>query len=211
MTRPREYRRLTCRATRSAALRSSGPDRRAASPADRRRRSTPPRTTRRACARSPQPCADPIRTRNPRARQYGKATRRANVIPAPAPIRIWRVRGRAAFTSLTGDALHFSTSVAAPSRRGGKRHVVAISGAVREVRLSCRLDDHTADVEENQILAWSLYRASRNAACTDEARDNVRHAYRTLRGTISVVPVRSPPTSSRSSPTQRPCIAGGRT
>lgn len=59
-----------------------------------------------------------------------------------------------------------------------------------EVRLHCRFDDHTSDVDDNQILAWALYRASRNAVCTGEARRNVRHAFRTLRGAISVVPVR---------------------
>ncbi len=59
-----------------------------------------------------------------------------------------------------------------------------------EVRLHCRFDEHIADVQDNQILAWALYRASRNAACTGEARANVRQAFKVLRGVVGVAPVR---------------------
>ena len=47
-------------------------------------------------------------------------------------------------------------------------------------RLPCYYEEHTADIEENQILTWTLSVIARSAFCGDRARPTVRQAYRQL-------------------------------
>lgn len=54
------------------------------------------------------------------------------------------------------------------------------------VRLPCEYEEHTADIEENQILGWTLERISRSGLCTERILPTVRRAYRTLRGAASI-------------------------
>ena len=48
------------------------------------------------------------------------------------------------------------------------------------VRLTCHYEEHTADVEENQILTYTLQRLTRNGTCSDDTRPWIDRAYRTL-------------------------------
>ena len=57
-----------------------------------------------------------------------------------------------------------------------------------EVRLPCRFEDHTADVEENQILAWTLRRVARAGACSERTLPTVRSAYQSVKGAASLRP-----------------------
>ena len=57
-----------------------------------------------------------------------------------------------------------------------------------EVRLHCDYQEHTADVEENQILAWTLMKVARSGACTERALPAVRRAYRAAQGAASLKP-----------------------
>jgi len=50
------------------------------------------------------------------------------------------------------------------------------------VRLPCEYQDHTADIDDNQILAWTLLRIARSTACTERVLPTVRTAYRSLQG-----------------------------
>ncbi len=56
------------------------------------------------------------------------------------------------------------------------------------VTLPCNFEEHTADLEENQILAWTLLRIARSGACTERVLPTVRRAYRVLQGSVSLEP-----------------------
>ena len=53
----------------------------------------------------------------------------------------------------------------------------------------CEYQDHTSDITENQILAWTLDALSRAAIQRDDVRLMVRRARRTLVGAVSLRPV----------------------
>lgn len=53
----------------------------------------------------------------------------------------------------------------------------------------CEFQDHTSDITENQILAWTLDALSRSAIQRDDVRLAVRKARRTLVGAVSLRPV----------------------
>jgi 5-methylcytosine-specific restriction enzyme subunit McrC len=48
------------------------------------------------------------------------------------------------------------------------------------VDLPCRYEEHTADIDDNQILAWTLGVILRAGVCTERTQSTVRKAYRTL-------------------------------
>lgn len=55
-----------------------------------------------------------------------------------------------------------------------------------QVKLDCRFEEHTADVEDNRILLWTLDRIRRNAACRrPEVRQTVRTAFGRLHGLVT--------------------------
>ncbi len=57
-----------------------------------------------------------------------------------------------------------------------------------EVRLLCRFEEHTADVEDNQILAWTLRQVVRCGACSERVLPAVRQAYRSVKSAASLQP-----------------------
>lgn len=59
-----------------------------------------------------------------------------------------------------------------------------------EVRLPCLYQEHTADLEDNQILAWTLRRIARTGALSERTAPFVRRAYRSLQGLVSLRPFR---------------------
>src|SRR5450759_4435745 len=70
---------------------------------------------------------------------------------------------------------------------------VDIRGNIRNAlltapRLRCRYEELTADLEENRILLWALYLASRIGLTRDEVKRQVRQAYRNLIGAVSLEP-----------------------
>jgi 5-methylcytosine-specific restriction enzyme subunit McrC len=69
----------------------------------------------------------------------------------------------------------------------GKWDVLRMARRPWDHRIACEYQDHTADVEENQLLAWTLLTIIRSHLCT-EALPSVRQAYRSLRGGVSVSP-----------------------
>lgn len=50
------------------------------------------------------------------------------------------------------------------------------------VNLECRYEEHTADIEENQLLMWTLRRILQSGMCTERVIPTVRQAYRSLQG-----------------------------
>jgi 5-methylcytosine-specific restriction enzyme subunit McrC len=50
------------------------------------------------------------------------------------------------------------------------------------VNLTCAYEEHTADIADNQILAYTLWRIARSGLCTERVLPTVRRAYRALSG-----------------------------
>jgi 5-methylcytosine-specific restriction enzyme subunit McrC len=57
-----------------------------------------------------------------------------------------------------------------------------------DVRFRCHYQEHTADIEENQILAWTLYTIIRSGLCTDRVLPTVRRAHHLLQGSVALRP-----------------------
>ena len=55
-------------------------------------------------------------------------------------------------------------------------------------KLHCHYEEHTPDVEENQLLAWTLGRIARSHVCSRRVQPTVRRAYQSLRGLASPQP-----------------------
>lgn len=54
-------------------------------------------------------------------------------------------------------------------------------------RLPCRYEEQTADVADNQILAWTLGRIAQSGLCSERVQPAVRRAYRSLHGVATPV------------------------
>lgn len=57
-----------------------------------------------------------------------------------------------------------------------------------QVKLDCHYEENTADIEDNQILAWTLYTIARSGMCTERVLPAVRRAYRALQGVVTLRP-----------------------
>jgi len=57
-----------------------------------------------------------------------------------------------------------------------------------DISPECHYEEHTPDVEENQILAWTLQRILRSGMCTERSLPQVRRAYRALHGLAMPTP-----------------------
>ncbi len=68
------------------------------------------------------------------------------------------------------------------------RHTVE---APWDPQVHCHYEDHTADVEENRILSWTLFRLPRTGLIKEHSRSTVMQAYRQVRPFASLEPVTS--------------------
>jgi 5-methylcytosine-specific restriction enzyme subunit McrC len=57
-----------------------------------------------------------------------------------------------------------------------------------DVQLECHFEEHTPDVEDNQLLAWTLRRIAQSGLCTGQSGAAVRHAWRGLQGGVTLRP-----------------------
>jgi len=57
-----------------------------------------------------------------------------------------------------------------------------------DVNIKCYYQEHKSDIEDNRILAWTLYKISRSGLCTDRILPNIRKAYRNILGHASLIP-----------------------
>jgi len=72
----------------------------------------------------------------------------------------------------------------------GSLNVRRMAARPWDVRLECTYQEHTADIDDNQILAWTLFVISRSGLCRPEhALPAVRHAFRQLQGVTTLRPV----------------------
>jgi 5-methylcytosine-specific restriction enzyme subunit McrC len=54
--------------------------------------------------------------------------------------------------------------------------------------LPCNYEIHTADIVDNQILAWTLGRIIQSGQCSSRTLPTIRRAYRTFQGTVTQTP-----------------------
>ncbi len=57
-----------------------------------------------------------------------------------------------------------------------------------DVQPYCHYQEHTADIEENQLLAWTLWDITRRGICSERVLPTVRQSYRSLQGLVSLQP-----------------------
>jgi 5-methylcytosine-specific restriction enzyme subunit McrC len=57
-----------------------------------------------------------------------------------------------------------------------------------DTKIQCYYEEHTADVEENQILAWTLWCIARSGLCTERLMPTVRCAYHILHKLVTLQP-----------------------
>ncbi|BAY64820.1 McrBC 5-methylcytosine restriction system component-like protein [Calothrix brevissima NIES-22] len=60
-----------------------------------------------------------------------------------------------------------------------------------DAKLKCHYEEHTADIAENQILAWTLYIIGHSTLCSDTVSTTVRKAYHALQGLVTLKPYRA--------------------
>ena len=73
----------------------------------------------------------------------------------------------------------------------GRINIADMMRAPWKVGLSCNFEDHTADIDDNQLIAWTLNRIARSRLCTERVLPTVRKAYRSLVGVARVLPYTS--------------------
>lgn len=70
----------------------------------------------------------------------------------------------------------------------GKLDVTPLVTAPWKAQLTCTYEEHTADLEDNQILAWTLFVIASSRLCSERYLPTIRHAYRALQGYVSIRP-----------------------
>jgi 5-methylcytosine-specific restriction enzyme subunit McrC len=70
----------------------------------------------------------------------------------------------------------------------GRIDVARVMRRPWNVNLKCDFEEHTADVEENRILLWTLRCIAQSGLCSERVMPTVRCAYRGLQGLASLQP-----------------------
>jgi 5-methylcytosine-specific restriction enzyme subunit McrC len=79
----------------------------------------------------------------------------------------------------------------------GKLNIESAVKRPWNVKLKCRYEDHIANIPDNQILLWTLYRIAKSGRCTDNSLSVIRRSFRSLQGFSHLVPCNSASCRSR--------------
>lgn len=60
-----------------------------------------------------------------------------------------------------------------------------------DVKLKCHYNEQTGDIEDNQILAWTLFIIGRSSLCGESVSSTVRKAFHALQGLVTLKPFKS--------------------
>jgi 5-methylcytosine-specific restriction enzyme subunit McrC len=71
----------------------------------------------------------------------------------------------------------------------GRIDVAAALRQPGQIALPCTYEEQTLDIEDNQLLAWTLWAILASGLCGEATRVLVRQAYRTLAGLVTVQPL----------------------
>jgi 5-methylcytosine-specific restriction enzyme subunit McrC len=86
---------------------------------------------------------------------------------------------RGLYREYVGESEHLSTV----------RGTIDLRDLIRQpwtTALLCHYEEHSADVIENQILAWTLFGVGKNGLCPDYVRPIVRRAFHTIQGATTL-------------------------
>lgn len=67
----------------------------------------------------------------------------------------------------------------------GRMDVRRLAQSPWEVSIACRYQQHTADIQDNHIIAWTLYSIVRSGLCSGERQAIVRQAFRQVQHLVS--------------------------
>lgn len=70
----------------------------------------------------------------------------------------------------------------------GRLNVAALAQGDWRVQVPCHYHEHTADIEDNRILAWTLSVIARSGLCTERVQPTIRRAYHGLYGAVTPRP-----------------------
>lgn len=70
----------------------------------------------------------------------------------------------------------------------GRIDIPALARKPVKTAVPCSFEEHTMDVEDNQIVAWTLYTILRSGICKERSIPIVRKAERILRNSVSLKP-----------------------
>ena len=73
----------------------------------------------------------------------------------------------------------------------GKLNIKSATNRPWDVKLKCKYEDHTANIPDNQILLWTLYRISQSGRCTENSLQAIRRSFRSLQGFSNLIPCNS--------------------
>ena len=73
----------------------------------------------------------------------------------------------------------------------GKLDIRSATNRPWNVKLKCRYENHTANIPDNQILLWTLYRIAQSGRCTDNSLPVIRRSFRSLQGFSNLIPCNS--------------------
>lgn len=65
------------------------------------------------------------------------------------------------------------------------RHMISTPWIVQP---RCTFQEHTADIDDNKILAWTLYAILRSGFCADRVLPSIRNAYRNIAHIVALSP-----------------------
>jgi 5-methylcytosine-specific restriction enzyme subunit McrC len=68
----------------------------------------------------------------------------------------------------------------------GRLDVPALTNTPWATSLACHYEEHTPDIEDNQLLAWTLFVIAHSGFCKPAVLPTVLKAYRTLQGSVSL-------------------------
>lgn len=71
----------------------------------------------------------------------------------------------------------------------GRIDVGRIASSPYAGQIPCGFHEHTPDIEDNQILAWTLHTVARSGLLTPRVAPTVRAAYRVFSGAVSLTPI----------------------
>ncbi len=73
----------------------------------------------------------------------------------------------------------------------GRLNIQQVMQKPWDVRLKCDYQEHTANIPDNQILAWTLFIIGRSGLCSEKVAPTVAKAFHLLQGLVNLQPFKS--------------------